>query len=50
MKSTPERPPATTTHDDGPTATDVTMVHVDGGDNQLAFTKGCKVTKERLTD
>ena len=26
------------------------MVRVDGGDNQLAFTKGCKVTKERLTD
>eukprot|EP00964_Phaeocystis_antarctica_P117813 scaffold81639_cov63-Phaeocystis_antarctica.AAC.4 len=26
------------------------MVRVDGGDNQLAFTKGCKVTKKRLTD
>ena len=25
-------------------------VHALGGDNQLAFRKGCKVTKERLTN
>ena len=25
-------------------------VHALGGGNQLAFTKGCKVTKERLTN
>ena len=28
----------------------LSRVHALGGDNQLAFRKGCKVTKERLTN